>query len=80
MKFKNEEAVPVSKYKQKRQSVVEINRLQLKLNQPIAKPPIGFESPHHQAKNISSQPPEQSIVKKSSDKKPEDQSKKTEMK
>jgi hypothetical protein len=45
MKFKLEESTPMSKYKQKRQSVVEINRLQLKLSQPVAKPLIGFESP-----------------------------------
>jgi hypothetical protein len=45
MKFKADEGASISKYKQKRQSVVEINRLQLKLSQPVAKPHVGFESP-----------------------------------
>jgi len=45
MKFKTDEGASISKYKQKRQSVVEINRLQLKLSQPVAKPQVGFESP-----------------------------------
>jgi len=63
MKFKAEKCPSISKYKQKRQSVVEINRLQLKLNQPVAKPLIGFESPHHLVKQKSPQPSKQPATK-----------------